>query len=75
MVLMDPECQAYKVDMEGRMSTVEEWVREMRDNHMPHITSELTAIQSRLNRPTWFATMLISGLFSLCVGLLVTLVR
>ena len=66
------------INLVQRMSVVETFVSELRNNHIPHIRDELTWIKERLNRgyrPPWTLVTLISFLSALCVGLLVAIIK
>ena len=61
-----------------RVSIVETKISQLCDNDIPHINIELQWIRERLNRgyrPPWSVAILVAFLSSMCVGLLVTLVR
>ena len=61
------------IEMERRVSTMEEWIREMRENHLPHIEGELEWIRRHLHRPSWLVSIFITAVTSLAVGLAVKL--
>ena len=66
------------IELIQRVSIVETFVSELHDNHIPHIRDELKWIKERLNRgyrPPWTLVTLISFLSSLCVGLLVAIIK
>ena len=66
--------EAWVRSMERKMATVETFVKEIRENHLPHISRELVWIKGRLNRgnrPTWAICMMFGALSSLCVGLII----
>ena len=70
--------EAYEVILERRLTMIETWIDEMKENHLPHIRSELSWIRERLNRgyrPPWSVTVIVSLLLSTCVGLLVAFVK
>ena len=66
--------EAWVRTMERRMATVEAFVKEIRENHLPHIDTQLDTISSRLNRPTWSVVALITFLTSISCGLLTAIV-
>ena len=57
------------------MTGVETWVKEMRENHLPHIQNALNDIRVKLDRPSWAVTMIISVLSSICIGMIVASLR
>ena len=60
--------------MERRMAIVETFVKEIRENHLPHISSELLWIRGRLNRgsrPTYSILTLVSILGAIVAGFVV----
>ena len=59
------------------MTAVETWIREMKENHMPHIATQLSSINHKLSspRPPWSMTIILTILSSTVVGLLVALVK
>jgi len=67
--------QDWMQQMERRMATNETFVKEIRENHLPHIKERLDWIYERMNRgqrPTWTTSFVLMFLSSLCVGLLVS---
>ena len=61
-----------------RLTRVETFIQEIRENELVHIRGELEWIRERLNRgyrPPWSVVSLVAFLSASCVGLLVALVK